>query len=144
MCLKTISLPIFLIMFIGSQNAHAVNCSIINGIKIGNCEGVLEFLDIKSYVVKSGIISGATIRAGGRLDLQGTSNGNITVMQGGVLSVHGKVNGEIINNGGNVTITGHVNKLTNLYGKVFVEGIVDSSTGTVEFKKGSIINGKEM
>ena len=143
--IKKISLlPTFMILLFSFHNTYATNCSITDGVKIGDCNQSLEFLDIKSNISKSGIIGGAIIRSGGNLDLQGISNGDITVSQGGSLSIHGNVNGEVINHGGNVTITGHVNKLTNVYGKVFVYGIVDISTGNIDFKKGSIINGKEM
>ena len=141
---KSFLLPAFVIFFFNSHCSPAANCLITNGVKVGSCETVLEFLDVKSKITNSGIINGAIIRSGGNLELHGISNGNITIMQGGFISIYGKVNGEVINKGGNVTITGHVNKLTNLFGKVLVDGIVDYSTGTIEFKKGSIVNGKEI
>lgn len=133
-----------MILLFTLHNTYAGNCSITDGIKIGDCDQTLTILDINSNISKSGIIGGAIIRSGGNLDLRGISYGDITVSQGGSLFIHGNVNGEIINHGGNVIINGHVNKLTNLYGKVFVNGTVDNSSGNIDFKKGSIINGKEM
>lgn len=139
----TVLLNLFLLSALPTA-AIAANCSITNGVKVGDCEKVMQLLDVRSSVTESGMISGATIHSGGTLNFHGTSNGDITVRQGGKLILRGKVNGSVINKGGDVEIYGHANKLDNQYGSAYVNGIVDQSNGTVKYKKGSIINGKEV
>ncbi len=142
--IKTLIFNVFIFLTIQSSHAIAGNCSITNGIKVGDCDKALQALSVKSIVSESGIISGATIYSGGVLNFRGISNGDITVRQGGKLYLHGKVNGKVINRGGEVEIYGHVEKLDNQYGKAYVEGIVDQSSGEVKYKNGAIINGKEI
>jgi hypothetical protein len=145
MQIKTIiSFAAFTFILSISQSTIADNCSITNGVKVGKCDKVLSHLDIKSNISESGIISGATVRNGATLYFHGTCNGDISVSQGSKLLLYGSVNGEVINNGGVIEIHGYVKKLNNIFGNVYVDGIIENSSGVVQYKKGAIINGKEM
>jgi hypothetical protein len=108
-------------------------CNIIDGRAYGDCRGVTisrgskDHLSVTKSVFESGIISGATIRSGGALELSGISEGNIIVEKGGTLTVTGIVNGDIINKGGRVVIEGTAN-------------IIETTGGTVVIRPLSIVS----
>ena len=127
-------------------------CNIIDGRAYGECSGVKitsgekQPLDVRTSVSESSIISGATVRSGGFLQLSGISNGDISVKHGGRLEVTGVVNGTVRNQGGTVEIDGIVERLHSSGGKVVVGGQVGSfnGDGPVRFKKGSILQGQPL
>ena len=49
--------------------------------------------------------------------------------------LHDKVDSEVINQGGNVEIYGHVDTLNKQSGKAYIDGVADKSIGQIEFKK---------
>lgn len=124
-------------------------CNIVNGHAYGDCSGVTINQDIKGYlsvtnrVFESGIISGATVRRGGVLELSGVSNGNIVVEKGGTLTVTGVVNGDIINKGGYIVVDGSAQLIKTTGGTVEIGGIVDRvvGKGLIKYRKGAVVGG---
>jgi|GEM_PF-7130058 len=124
-------------------------CNIINGQAYGDCGGVTinqggkGYLFVTNTVFESGIISGATVRRGGALELSGVSDGNIVVEKGGKLTVTGVVNGNIINKGGHIAVEGSVHRIKTTGGTVVISGIVDQVTGNgpITYSKGAVVGG---
>lgn len=127
-------------------------CNFIGGKAYGDCSGVTitsgekRAIDVRTSVIESAIIAGATVHSGGFLHLSGISNGDIAVKPGGRLDVSGVVDGTVRNNGGTVEIEGIVERLHSTGGKVVVGGQVGSFSGDgpVQFKKGSILQGQPL
>ncbi len=136
------------ILFVVPKRSFAV-CNIINGQAYGDCEGVTIKRDGKGYlsvtngVFESGIISGATVRSGGVLELSGISDGNIVVEKGGTLTVTGVVNGDIINKGGHIVVEGSAHLIKTTGGTVEIGGIVEQvvDNGLIKYRKGAIVEG---
>jgi hypothetical protein len=101
------------------------------------------YLSVTNSVFESGVISGATVRRGGVLQLSGVSNGNIAVEKGGTLTVTGVVNGDIINKGGHVVVEGSAHLIKTTGGTVEIGGIVDrvAGNGPIKYRKGAVIGG---
>jgi hypothetical protein len=124
-------------------------CNIIGGKAYGDCSNVRvnreqpQKINVKSYVVESGIISGATVLNGGTLALHGISNGDVLVHKGGRAIVGGTVNGSIYNRGGYVEVEGIVDHLHLEGGVAVIEGVVGQTSGVGEarYKVGSVLNG---
>jgi len=136
-------------MLAGSISSADAACNIIGGKAYGDCSNVRinreqpQKITVKSYVVESGIISGATVLNGGILALQGISNGDVLVHKGGQVIVGGTVNGSIYNHGGYVEVGGIVDHLHLEGGDAVIEGMVGktSGVGEVRYKVGSVLNG---
>ena len=128
--------------------AHAA-CNIINGKTYGDCagvqinKGIKGHLTVRSSISENGIIEGATILKGGKLDLSGISDGDIEVHKGARLRLTGTVNGTVNNLGGNVEVEGTLNHLYTIGGKVIIGGNVKrvSGKGSVSYRKGAVVNG---
>jgi hypothetical protein len=124
-------------------------CNIVNGKAYGDCQNVTvrqgtgQALDVRSHVIESAIIAGATIHSGGSLHLSGISNGDILVKRGGQLSVTGVVNATVRNEGGTVEIEGIVSNFVSNGGHASVGGQVGSFSGKgpATFKKGAVLQG---
>ena len=131
------------------SNLGTAACNITGGKLYGDCSGVQinkstrGRLNVKSQVIESGIIQGATVYDGGALTLTGISNGEIIVHKGGTLRVSGVVNGAVINRGGNVEIEGTVNTFETSGGRSVIGGVVGdvAGRGPVTYKKGAVIGG---
>lgn len=124
-------------------------CNIVNDKTYGNCEnatvryGAVQVLNVRSSVIESAIVSGATVHSSGFLHLSGISNGDIVVKKGGQLFITGVVNATVRNEGGTVEIEGIVGSLVSNGGKATVGGQVGSFSGKgpVDFKAGAILQG---
>lgn len=124
-------------------------CNITNGKAYGDCQNVNlrngpgPALNIRSHVTETAIVSGATVYAGGSLDLSGISNGDITVKRGGYLLVTGVVKATVRNDGGTVEIDGIVASLVSNGGHSIVGGQVGnfSGKGPATFKSGAVLQG---
>ncbi len=137
-------------LFLFAPLASWSACNIINGKAYGDCQnvqvkqGARPALKVHNHVVESAIVEGATVYAGGALDLSGIAKGNVSVNPGGRLSVTGVVEATVRNNGGQVEIEGIVDRLISNGGRTVVGGQVGSVSGKgpVIFKKGSVLQGK--
>lgn len=131
-----------------AAHMHAA-CNIIDGKGYGDCDGVnirsdsKRSLEVRGQVSESAVVEGATVHAGGSLNLSGISNGDISVRRGGQLTVTGVVNGAIRNDGGSVIIEGIVQRLESNGGSALVGGNLGfvSGSGPVTFKTGSVLAG---
>jgi len=124
-------------------------CNIIDGRAYGDCRGVTvsrgskRYLSVTKSVFESGVISGATVKRGGALELSGVSNGSIVVEKGGSLTVNGVVNGDIINKGGRIVVEGTAGHIETTGGTVIIGGSVDrvSGNGLIKYRKGAVVGG---
>jgi hypothetical protein len=134
---------------LGSSVSVEAACNILGDKAYGDCSRVRvsrstpEYLTVRSYISQTGIIAGATILKGGVLDLNGVSNGDISVYEGGRLRLNGIVNGTVRNLGGSVEVEGILNHLHTTGGDVVVGGGVGSLSGEgqVTFKQKAVIGG---
>lgn len=121
-------------------------CNVIGDKMYGDCSNVTVNtrpngpIKVKKFRDEAGIISGATIFAGGHLELSGISEGTITVNKGGRLVITGQADNII--NYGSVDIEGQVGHLHNL-GLASIGGTVDSLSGKgkVTYRKGAVVGG---
>jgi hypothetical protein len=106
-------------------------------------KGIIKVSSDKS---ESGIIDGASIRAGGSLNLTGICKGDIEVNKGGHLLVTGIVNGIITNNGGIVEINGTASTVMTNAGSTTISGVANHVTGKGKVIKirGAVIDGKRV
>ena len=131
-----------LAIVIGARPGLAGNCSVSNGVAVGDC-GPMKFRTVTGIEHEDKVIPGARVMSGGSFVLSGVSNGDLTVDRGGSAVVSGTVNGSVINNGGTVEIRGTVTRLQANGGETTVYGIVQavSGSGTVRYKAGAIVAG---
>jgi hypothetical protein len=121
-------------------------CNVIGDKMYGDCSNVTvntrpkKPIKVKEFRDEGGIISGATIFAGGHLELSGISEGTITVNKGGKLALTGQADSII--NYGSVDIEGQVGHLHNL-GSASIGGVVDSLSGKgkVTYRSGAVVGG---
>jgi hypothetical protein len=121
-------------------------CNVIGDKMYGDCSNVTINtkqrgpIKVKKFRNEAGIISGATIFAGGHLELSGISEGTITVNKGGKLAITGQADSII--SYGSVDIEGQVGRLHNL-GSASIGGIVDSLSGDgkVTYRNGAVVGG---
>jgi hypothetical protein len=145
---KIIAFALLILLSIQMCTTQAA-CNIFGGKPYGDCSGVTvrngekPSLRVRSSVIESAIVAGATVYPGGSLELSGISNGDIVVKSGGRLFVTGTVNGAIRNDGGSVEIEGIVTHLASNGGSATIGGQLDSFSGSgpVLFKKGAIFHG---
>jgi len=127
---------------IGAAPSLASNCSIANGVAVGDC-GAMKFMEVTRSERVDKVIPGARVKSGGALDVSGMVNGDVTVERGAYAVVRGSVNGAVVNNGGTVEIHGMVSRLQTNGGTTTVYGMVQSvsGSGTVRYKAGAIVGG---
>jgi hypothetical protein len=130
------------VLLAGSPVGLAGNCSITNGVAVGDC-GATKFLEVTGSERVDKVIPGARVKSDGSLDVSGMVNGDVTVERGGYAVVRGSVNGAVVNNGGTVEIHGMVSRLQANGSTTTVHGIVQSvsGSGTVRYKVGAIVGG---
>ena len=138
-----------LLIFLLSVADTYAACNIIDGRGYGDCAGVnirsgpQKALEVRGHIAESAIVEGATVYAGGSLNLSGISNGDILVHRGAQFTLTGVVNGAIRNEGGSIRIEGIVHRLESNGGNVVVGGNVGSVSGSgpITFKIGSVLGG---
>lgn len=130
---------------VGISTSRAGNCSVSNGVAVGDC-GPMKFLEVTGTERVDKVIPGARVKSGGSLLVSGMVNGDVTVELGGLADIRGSVNGAVINNGGTAEIHGAVNRLQANGGKTTVYGMVQlvNGSGTVHYITGAIVGGVQV
>ncbi|PKR76709.1 hypothetical protein CEY16_12890 [Halalkalibacillus sediminis] len=67
-----------------------------------------------------GQVNGDVLVAKGNLNLHGTINGNLSIIERSIVIIYGTVNGTVTNNGGELEIYGAIEKLEDLNGTTYI------------------------